>query len=139
MDKNYNIKPKDLAKAKAYWRQKTEARKTPGNCVRCGKPNKSSTHKHCDDCRAYQIRYKARKAGKTTVVNQNALNFLERRIGAVEHSLALLQINARTIYKRGYAKGLKTGKEISHYYGTTPEISKQELAEISHAWDKEIV
>lgn len=132
--KLYNIAPSQLAKAKAHWARKSAQRKQPGNCGRCGKPNPSKTHKHCDDCRDYMKRRREGKAGALVTIHQSAVSRLERRIGALEHSLAMLQLNGRLMYKRGYQRGLKTGKEIRHYHGT-PEISKQELATMNHAYD----
>jgi hypothetical protein len=133
----YNIAPAQLAKAQAHWARKSAQRKQPGNCGRCGQPNPSKTHKYCDDCRDYAKRRREGKAGALVTVHQTAISWLERRIGALEHSLAMLQLNGRLMYKRGYSRGLKTGKEVRHYADTMPEISKQELAQISHAWDTE--
>jgi len=134
--KSYNIKPLRLPKAVAFWFKKSGQRKIPGNCSRCGKPNPDNAKKSCPACRSYQKRYKDGKRGRTVIVYQSALDHLEHRIAALEHSLALLQVNSRVIYKRGYNRGLRTGREIRHYAGTLKPMTIQELATISHVYSK---
>ena len=41
-------------------------------------------------------------------------------------------------YNRGYTAGKKHGLEVAKYHGTLPEISKQEAAQISHAYDSNL-
>jgi len=134
--KLYNIKPKDLAKAQAYWSRKTAQRKQVGNCGRCGQPNPDQTHKHCPTCREYGQRYKAGKEGRTTLVNNGYLSKLEHRIASLEHSLALMQVNSRLIYKRGYEKGRTTGIDQYRYGDAYKSLSRQEARTISHVYER---
>ncbi len=131
--KLYRIAPAQLAKAQAYWSRKSAQRRQPGNCGRCGNPNPDATHAHCSSCRAYQQRRKSALRIKPVTVDATVLSKLERRIAAMEHNFAMMRINERAVYKRGYLAGKKS-MASARYFDAYPTITKQELSSMNHAY-----
>lgn len=128
-----------LDKARAHWARKQAMRKEPGHCGRCGQPNPEPSRKHCPACRAYQVRYKASKQALPVTVDRKALARLERRIAALEHNFAMMRLDGRAIYRRGYrsgAKGESKRAARAKYFDAYPTICQQELAAINHAYDQ---
>ena len=129
--KTYN--KKTLDKAKNFWFEKVELRKNPENCGRCGKPNPSKTHKHCEACREYQKRRKLSKQSKPITVESNQLDNLNRRVSSLEHAVTLLQLANRKIHQRYYNLKQKQ-RNKNKYFDAYPNITKQELSSINHAY-----
>lgn len=118
-------------KAKDFHARIAAARKIPGNCGRCGKPN-SNGHRQCDRCRAYSKAYKARQ-GKVprslTALDATALMrrvcSLEMRLAKVETELAVRRTAYRYVKRR--EKALKKTKQP---YYAPPTMSLQEACQI---------
>jgi hypothetical protein len=122
-------------KALAFWARKAALRKQPHHCTRCAKPHEGGGQ--CPDCRAYAAEYRARKREKPVTVDSTALARLERRIGNLEHYFAQLSAEKRIAYNRGYCAGRRLhrkAQERASYFNALPEISRGELAEISHEY-----
>lgn len=106
------------------------------NCGRCGKPN-SNGHRQCDRCRAYAVEYKARMRGDIYDAQQAAgmIVQMRRELSRLRATITNMANDRRRSYAKGYAKGFETGKTTAKYFDTLPEMSKQELSTISHAYD----
>ena len=129
---------KHSPKALAFWALKSEARKRPHVCARCAKPN-ANGHRQCDACRDYSAQYRARKRIKPVTVDAIALAKLERRIGNLEHYFAQLSTENRVSYNRGYCAGRRLHRksaERASYFAALPTASHEELAQISHEYQK---
>ena len=119
-------------KARDFHARVAALRKLPGNCSRCGKPNKSE-YRTCDPCRGYQKKYKSKVKQNPVVVDQTALDVLTRRIASVEHELARMQVDARHRYLCGYRAGQRHERKRRDAY-EPPTMSKQEAASMNHAY-----
>lgn len=120
---------------KPYHDKLDELRRDPNNCGRCGKPNNNG-HRQCDNCLAYQKRYKAAKKTKPITAVGNDLDALLRRVASLEISVARLQLDKRDTYKRGYRTGQAHERKVR--FAELPEISVQELSTINHAYESPI-
>lgn len=65
---------------------------------------------------------------------------LMRRIESLEIAVARLQLSHSKIYQRAYASGKRAGERPARrYFDAYPKITKQELATINHAYEREFV
>ena len=108
------------------------ARKLPGNCGRCAKPN-TNGHRQCDRCRAYSKKYKLAQSQEQVTVDAKALRHLTARVASLELSVARLQLEARTAYKRGYRMGQRIEQKRRDRY-EPPSITKGELSTMNHVY-----
>lgn len=114
------------------------ARKQPGNCGRCGKPN-GNGHANCDRCRNYQTLYKRRLHAKRLSSPSGMMSELaqfRRELSRLRATVKNMANERRASYRKGYAAGL-AGKRVRFRRGAyiPPQISKQELATMNHAYD----
>jgi hypothetical protein len=119
-------------KAREFHARIAAARKLPGNCGRCGKPN-ANGHRQCDRCRAYSKKYKLAQSQEPVTVDVKALRHLTARVASLELSVARLQLDARTAYKRGYRTGQRIEQKRRDCY-EPPNITKAELSTMNHAY-----
>ena len=106
-------------------------RRQPGHCGRCGQLNPNGL-RTCDPCLDYQRCYKAGLKRKPVAVDSVILDALTRRVASLELSVARLQVQARSEYKRGYRTG--AAHERKARYIDFPTITKQELSTMNHAY-----
>ena len=135
--KLYNIPESQLAKAQAHWARKTAQRKQPGNCGRCGKPNPQQTHKHCPACRDYQKRYKLGLMARGHDMTQAAVIALVKQCRREVSKLREIIKKMQKENRRKYNQAWMMKRTLRKYADAYPEISKQELATMSHAYDTE--
>lgn len=126
----------------AHFQRLEAARKQPGNCGRCGKPN-ANGGKTCDRCRNYQTLYKLRQRNERLEHPSEVLKELaqfRRELTALRKMVKTMAQARRESYLRGFMAGQRNyrrnrNKHLKRYFDAYPEISKQELAQISHAYD----
>jgi hypothetical protein len=133
-----SIKTEQAGKSyrKPYHEKLEALRRDPKNCGRCGKPN-SNGHKQCDKCREYQRRYKIRlkeKAREWTPAECVAMvRQCRREVSKLRGMIKQMQRVSKYKQRREWMlKKLRT-----KYANAFKEISKQELAEINHAYASE--
>lgn len=119
-------------KARDFHARIAAARKLPGNCGRCAKPN-ANGHRQCDRCRAYSKKYKLAQSQEPVTVDAGTLRHLTARVASLEHELARMQVDARAQYKKGYRTGAAHERKRRDAY-QPPSISLQELSTINHAY-----
>ena len=121
---------------KPYHDQLDALRRDPENCGRCGKPS-ANGKRQCDKCREYQHRYKAKARGENFDAQTAAgmIVQMRRELSRLRATVKNMANNRRKSYSKGYSKGFETGKTTAKYADTLPEISKQELATMNHAYD----
>ena len=126
-----------VGKSREFFARIAARRAVPGNCVRCGQKNPAPKHKTCPRCLDAVRRRKIAapqnaSAEKPTVDHQALL----RRIESLELALARLQLSHEKIYERAYDSGRRaSARPARRYFDAYPQITKQELAEINHAYD----
>lgn len=130
--------PQHRAKAERFWNTLTEQRKLPGHCCRCGRPH-AGLFRQCDRCRERVANAKARRQAKElTLAHCVAMvRQCRREVTKLREIIKQRQRTERMTYSKGYARGLKTGREARKYHDAFPTISRQELAQINHAFDSE--
>jgi hypothetical protein len=144
--------PKARAKAQKFWAAKTELRKQKGRCGRCAQPFQSEEYRHCQACRDYSARRREEKRVEPVTVDNRTLAALERRVAALEQSLTMSQLAGRVIYRKAFSRGLSLAKTLTKkavarmmeqeekatdYFGAFPEITKQELSTMNHAYESD--
>lgn len=125
----------------AHFQRLESARKQPGNCGRCGKPN-GNGYANCDRCRNYQTLYKLRKRNERLEQPSEVMKELaqfRRELTALRKMVKTMARARRESYLRGFMAGQRNyrrnrNKHLKRYSDAYPEISKQELAQISHAY-----
>lgn len=122
----------------AHFQRLEAARKQPGNCGRCGKPN-SNGYANCDGCRNYRTLYKLRLRNERLAVPSEVVKELtqfRRELSRLRATVKNMVNERRNAYRKGYAAGL-AGKRARFRRSAyiPPQMSKQELAQISHAYD----
>ena len=126
----------------AHFQRLEAARKQPGNCGRCGKPN-GNGYAYCDRCRNYQTLYKLRLRNERLAVPAEVVKELaqfRRELNGLRKTVKAMIKARRESYLRGFMAGQRNyrrnrNKHLKRYVDAYPEISKQELAQISHAYD----
>ena len=121
----------------AHFQRLEAARKKPGNCGRCGKPN-GNGYAQCDRCRNYHTLYKLKKRNERFSVPSEVVKELfqfRRELSRLRVTVKNMANERRAAYRKGYAAGL-AGKRARFRQGAyvPPPMSKQELATISHAY-----
>jgi hypothetical protein len=121
--------------------QRLEAMRTlPGHCRRCGKRNANGLA-YCDRCRQYHAEYRLRKRAErfnapTEVVRELAQ--FRRELSRLRAMVKAMGSERRRAYKTGYRAGLKARRaRFVRSAWVPPTMSRQELAEINHAYDHE--
>lgn len=118
-------------KARDFHARIAAARKIPGNCGRCGKPN-SNGLKQCDRCRAYSKAYKARQAKAPRSLTTLDVTALMRRVCSLEMRLAKVETELavrRTAYRYVKRREKALNKTKQPYY-QPPTMSIQEACQI---------
>ncbi len=122
------------AKAVAFWTGLALRRKQPGNCSRCGKPH-DGKFRQCDPCRVKLKKYKAKKLVDRERYNPTAamamIHQMRREVTKLREIIKQMQKS----YRRDYQRAWKLRKETRKYADVFPEISKQEAATFSHAYE----
>ena len=121
----------------AHFQRLEAARKQPGNCGRCGKPN-GNGYAQCDRCRSYQKTYKLRLRNdrRASVLGVSAeLDQFRRELSRLRATVKNMANERRRAYRSGYRAGL-AGKRARFRRNAwmPPEMSRQELATINHAY-----
>ena len=137
--KNLNIPLKHLPKAERFWMAKKILRSDPANCGRCGQPN-GNGFRQCDRCRDALKKYKARKLVEREEYDPSKamamIHQMRREVTKLREMFKASQRWNRKNYARGYNAGKKHGVVLAKYADAYPEISKQELAQINHAYEE---
>ena len=131
-------------KSQNFFARLLARRRTPGNCVRCGRKNLQPERKTCPRCLVAVALRKKAAAEKPTVTTRE----MERRIESLELAIANLQFSHAKIYERAYNAGRRSirktarlaAREVEHldahrYCDALPTIHPQELATMNHAYD----
>lgn len=113
-------------------------RRLPGNCGRCGKPSPKRT---CTRCRTYHRERKIRlrdEAQRTPDGVLSALAQFRRELSRLRATVKNMVHRYRHGYRHGYAAG-QAGRRARFKRGIwmPPEMSRQELATINHAYELE--
>lgn len=120
-----------VGKSEDFFARLLKRRQTPGNCVRCGRKNEQPKHKTCPRC-LESVRLRKRASAEKPTVTTRAI---ERRLESIEMVLAHLQLSHAKIYERAYNAGRRSGQRPQRkYFDAYPSITKQELAQINHAY-----
>ena len=120
-----------------HFQRLTTARKQPHNCRRCGKPNGNGLA-NCDRCRNYQTLYRVKRRNQRLTVPSEVVKELQqfrRELSRLRVTVKNMANERRKAYRKGYASGL-AGKRARFRQSAyvPPQISKQELSTISHAY-----
>jgi hypothetical protein len=121
--------------------QRLEAlRRQPGNCGRCGKPN-ANGRAHCDRCREYQKDYRQRSKNRRFDAPSEGgreLAQFRRELDRLRATVKSMQSERRRAYRLGYRSGLQARRaRFRASAWVPPTMSRQELAQINHAYDHE--
>ena len=123
-----------MDKSQGFFDRIAAKRALPGNCVRCGRENSQPKYKTCPRC-LDAVRRRKIAAAEKPVVERHAL---VRRIESLELAVANLQLSHSKIYERAYNSGRRVGaRPARRYFDAYPKITKQELARINHAYERE--
>lgn len=120
------------AKAEAFWTRLAEKRKQPGNCCRCGNPH-NGEYRQCDECRVRVAELKAKRKVKAMDMAGCVAMVLQCRREVTKLREIIKQMKRHYEYRRN--KRWQTRRTLRKYADAYPTVSKQELAEISHAYD----
>lgn len=129
--------PEHRAKAERFWENLSAKRKQPGNCCRCGKPH-DGEYRQCDKCRVRVAALKSKRQAKGMTLAECVVmvNQCRREVTKLRELIKQVRRTKWNAYNRGYTAGKKHGLEVEKYHNTLPEISKQELATMNHAYDR---
>lgn len=132
------IRPKQArnGRAEKFFINRMDLRGLPGHCRRCGREHEGKL-RVCPACK--QREKDLRKARSNKALNLSECMAMVRQCRKEVTKLRdLIKKHMRTehnAYQRGYKVGRKE-KAIAHRYGdTVPEVSGEEAAQISHAFD----
>lgn len=123
--------PEHRAKAEAFWSKLSEKRKQPGNCCRCGKPH-GGQFRQCDPCRKRVAELKAKRQVKTMDMAECVAMVKQCRREMTKLREIIKQMKRHYEYRRN--KRGKVRRTLRKYADAYSQISKQEAAQISHAY-----
>lgn len=126
--------PEHRAKAEAFWTRLTEKRKQPGNCCRCGKPH-AGQYRQCDPCRVRVAALKAKRQMKEMTLAECVAMVKQCRREVSKLREIIKQMKRHYEYRRN--KRWQAKRTLRKYADAYPQISKQEAAQISHAYESE--
>jgi hypothetical protein len=126
--------PEHRAKAEAFWSALAERRKQPGNCVRCGKPNAAET-RQCPKCLAYQAKYRGRLQDKNEKLTAGMVVAIVKQCRREVTKLREIIKQMQRAHRAKNHRQWKQKRTIQKYADAYPEISKQELSQINHAYE----
>jgi len=127
--------PEHRAKAEAFWSRLSEKRKQPGNCCRCGKPH-NGEYRQCDPCRGRVAALKAKRQVKQMTLAECVAMVKQCRREVTKLREIIKQMKRHYEYRRN--KHWQARRTLHKYADAYPEISKQEAAHISHAYDSNL-
>lgn len=102
----------------AFLAELKSRRNTPGNCIRCGRPNPQpakagSLHGACPSCREYRRQYNASKRKdkpvppvQVAIVDPARFAQFEQRVRELELTIGNMKRYARAEYNRGFLRGV---------------------------------
>jgi len=128
--------PEHRAKAEAFWSALAERRKQPGNCVRCGKPNTAET-RQCPKCLAYQAKYRGRLQDKNEKLTAGMVVAIVKQCRREVTKLREIIKQMQRAHRAKNHRQWQQKRTLKKYADAYPEISKQELASINHAYDND--
>lgn len=122
----------------AHFRRLEAARRLPGACRRCGRPNPSYL-KTCQRCRDYQRAYKLNQRNHRLAVPAEVAKILAQFRRELSHLRATVKTMAnerRRAYRAGYQAG-QAGRRarFRERIWMPPTMSQQELSTINHAYE----
>ena len=124
----------DRAKAEAFWSALAERRKQPGNCVRCGKPNAAET-RQCPKCLAYQAKYRGRLQDKNEKLTAGMVVAIVKQCRREVTKLREIIKQMQRAHRAKNHRQWQQKRTLKKYADAYPEISKQELSQINHAYE----
>ena len=124
--------PEHRAKAEAFWTRLATQRKQPGNCCRCGKP-RHGEFRQCDNCRKRVAVLKARRKVKALDIAGCVAMVLQCRREVTKLREIIKQMKRHYEYRRN--KRWQAKRTLLKYANAYPQMSKQELATISHRYE----
>ncbi|MBK8255599.1 MAG: hypothetical protein IPK82_23415 [Polyangiaceae bacterium] len=126
--------PEHRAKAERFWENLSAKRKQPGNCCRCGKPH-DGEYRQCDPCRVRVAALKAKRQVKEMTLAECVVIVKQCRREVTKLREIIKQMKRHYEYRRN--KRWQAKRTLRKYADAYPQISKQEAAQISHAYESE--